>query len=44
MKSTVNDFDIIGQYNLILGFQFGGRANFFTSDTILIFIYNIHNL
>jgi len=35
---------LTGQYNLILGSQFGGRANASTSDAILIFLYDIHNL
>ena len=35
---------LTGQYNLISGSQFGGRANTSTSDAILIFVYDIHNL
>jgi len=35
---------LISQYNFILGSQFGNRANSFTSDAILIFVYDIHNL
>jgi len=34
---------LISRYNLILGSQFGGRANFSTSDAILTFVYDIHN-
>jgi len=34
---------LTGQYNLISGSQFGDRANFSTSDAILIFVYDIHN-
>jgi len=35
---------LTGWYNLISGSQFEGKANFSISDTILIFIYNVHNL
>ena len=34
---------LTGRYNLISGSQFGGRANFFTSDAILTFVHDIHN-
>ena len=34
---------LIGQYNLILGSQFGGRANFSTLDAILTFVHDVHN-
>jgi len=34
---------LTGQYNLISGSQFGDRANFSTSNTILIFVHDIHN-
>jgi len=34
---------LTGQYNLISGSQFGGRANSSTSDAILTFVHDIHN-
>ena len=34
---------LTGQYNFISGSQFRGRANSSTSDTILTFVYDIHN-
>jgi len=34
---------LTGQYNFISGSQFGGRANFSTSDAILTFVHDIHN-
>ena len=35
---------LTGRYNLISGSQFRDRANSSTSDTILTFIHDIHNL
>ena len=46
MVVTTNSLqtNLADQYNLISSSQFRDRVNFFILDSILIFVYDIHNL